>query len=258
MIYTFIADISRLDTEAALEFQNQAVIKDKIHSVNETILMPNGSFPAAVLGKEVLSHILSASNAEVRHERLGAYLLLSSVVKIMFGKMPEVLRTDNGKPYFSREHKIFFGMSHSGDVAAISISVEKAVGVDVEGEIDADRAARLEKRFFSELSFSELPADVKYTFVKMEKTGECSFYPLCCPAGQKKYINKECITSLYPTGYHESFSAKWTLYEATLKCDGGGFTSLPCLGMLLLETKADTVKLVLSGKTYYISSSESR
>lgn len=256
MIYTFIADISRLDTEAALELQTGKSSSQTNLEKSKEVVVPDGSFPAPRLRKEIVSHILSVSNEELKKERLGAYILLSIAVEKMFLGMPEVLRTPNGKPYFDSSFGIWFSISHAKNAVAVSLSCDSPVGVDIEGEIDKERAEKLERRFFSELSFTEGHADVSYIFAEIGKNGDCIFYPLthvdnCYCAQKNKEINVKSII------YNECFTAKWTLYEATLKCDGGGFISLPCLGMLLLETKADTVRISLNNETFFISTAKS-
>ena len=154
MIYTFLADISRLDLDEALKHQ-----KEKITSYGhfeKTIKkIPCGKINAPKMGEEIISHILSGKDPSRQRERCGAYLLLSSVMIEMFGGMIAINREPNGKPYFDKSSEVRFSISHSSNAVAVSISTEGPVGVDIEGEIEPQRAERLEKRFFSELTIND-------------------------------------------------------------------------------------------------------
>ncbi len=256
MIYTFLADISRLNSEAALKYQNELKSSDGCFE-NIIKKIPSGKSEAPKLGEEIISHILSGKDPALQRERCGAYLLLSSVMTEMFGCMLPLNRQPNGKPYFDRSSGVKVSISHSSDVVAVAISCDGCVGVDIEREINTARAERLEKRFFSELTFCERETDVTYIYCALDEKGRCEFYPFV--------KERECHTAkkdtgeifLYNSTFTDCFSAKWTLYEAALKCDGGGFTSLPCLEMILLETRAETKRICINGNTYYITSAAS-
>ena len=252
MIYTFLADISRLDTEAVLNHQNQ--VKKSCGVFEKSIKKtPCGKIDAPKMGEEIIAHILSGKDRQVQHERCGAYLILSAIMTEMFGGMLYINREKNGKPYFDRSSGVKFSISHSSNAVAVAISTDDCVGVDIQGEIDQNRAERLERRFFSELAISDRYADVIYMFCVLEKNGDIEFYPLSAENKCSALKNKAENFVLQNAKLTDSFSAKWTLYEATMKCDGGGFTSLPCLGMLLLETKANIKKVCINGETYYVS-----
>ncbi|MBR3805894.1 MAG: hypothetical protein IKJ13_03560 [Clostridia bacterium] len=252
MIYTFLADISRLDLDAALNLQKEKITAYG-HFEKKIKKIPCGKFNAPKMGDEIVSHILSGEDITLRRERCGAYLLLSSVMVEMFGGMIAINREPNGRPFFDKSSEVRFSISHSSNAVAVSISTEGPVGVDIEGEISPQRAERLEKRFFSELTINDRNIDVTYIYCILGRDGECNFYPF---NEEKEHLMAKTdlgVVALDKTDLNCCFSAKWTLYEATMKCGGGGFTSLPCLGMLLLETKANTKKICINGVVYYIT-----
>ena len=153
MIYTFLADINDLDECFVLE------------KVKEN----NPPAPILYLSSEIILHIEKAKDAGLKKERTAAYLLLSAVLKEKFGIDPNISWTENGKPKYEGEKNIFFNLSHSKDMVAVTVSEKDPVGVDVEEEIEEGRARRLEARFFGELSFSDRPLSVEYFFCKMGK-----------------------------------------------------------------------------------------
>ncbi len=197
--------------------------------------------PALPLGEEVKRHIMSAKNEELRRQRCGAYLVLSEITKRLFEKSPKIIWSENGKPKYEGE-KIYFSISHSDGAVAVSISDTANIGVDIETEIPKERAARLEARFFPGLSFSDRPIDVKYIFQRLSKDG----------------LLTETLEDFKSVNFSESFSARWTLYEAAMKSGGGGFTSLPCLDMLLLETGADIIKTVINNNIYFVATAKAK
>lgn len=56
--------------------------------------------------------------------------------------------TETGKPFFVDEPNCFFSISHSANYAAVAISNQKEVGVDI--EMISEKALRLSKRFLSD------------------------------------------------------------------------------------------------------------
>ncbi len=211
-------------------------------------------FPALPLRGEVLEHISSAKNEGLKNERIAAYSLLSLVTKKIFGKEPRIIWSENGKPAYENE-RIYFNLSHTAGLVAVCISDERCVGVDVEGEIPPERADRLEARFFSGLTFSDSQLSVKYLYADA-CDGEITFFDLSEMDGRLLCPEKNITLSAV---YHsDSFSARWTLYEATMKSGGGGFTSLPCLDMLLLDTLADIKKININSTVYYLATAASK
>ena len=249
MIYTVIADIKNFNADKFLE---KCVSGEDFFKIEKCRInpLPSSVYASPSISAELLDHIRSVSNERLRKERCGAYLLLSAVVKNMLGFVPEVKFSQNGKPFFEREWGIYFNLSHTNDLVAVSLSDEGSVGVDAEAEISPERAARLEARFFSELSINSRPLDVRYAFCKIDESGEIDLAAVEADFSSEICIHKSTVARV---NYTCDFGARWTLYEASLKCNGGGFTSLPCLGMLLLETKADVLRLKTDHGEYFIT-----
>ena len=249
MIYTVIADIKDLDADKLLQFCGREVSSTETERCRVAPL-PSSSYNAPPIRAELFEHINSVSNQRLKKERCGAYLLLSLVVKNMLGFMPRVEFSQSGKPYFDREYGIYFNLSHTSDLVALSLSDEGCVGVDAEAEISPERAARLERRFFSELSINSKPVNVRYSFCKMKESGDAELFTV----EDEKFSEVTALAStLTRVNYTCDFGARWTLYEASLKCNGGGFTSLPCLGMLLLDTKADVVRVKTEQGEFFVT-----
>ena len=249
MIYTVIADISEFNAEkflSACECDNAE--DDK--KTGEISPLFSACYSAPKIRGELIEHIKSVSNERLKKERCGAYLLLSAIVKNMIGYMPDVVFSQNGKPSFGSKSEINFNLSHTTDFVAVSISDVGSVGVDIEAEISSERASRLESRFFSDLTINTRPIDVSYAFCKINEDGDIQLW-----SSGKDNFNEVILGDVKISRVNQTFSfgARWTLYEASLKCNGGGFTSLPCLGMLLLEAKADTVQILKGHGEFFVT-----
>ena len=251
MIYTVFADISSFDTEQILK--RGALPRPEYIEKNEkqSLLLSPGIIETPMLAPEVIDRINKATNPDVKKQRCSSYLLLCALCNKALGYVPKITWTNSGKPKFVN-NSLYFNISHTNGIVAVSISDEGAVGVDVEGLIDEARAARLEKRFFSELSISDRPLSVCYYVCRFLDDGMAEL--VCIDKDNEENADSE-DSSIEFKRIHSSehFSAKWTLYEASLKCDGGGFISLPCLNMLLLECKADLRKFKIADKEYYLT-----
>ena len=62
--------------------------------------------------------------------------------------MPEILRTENGKPYFEGEGLPYFSVSHSGQLW-VCLMAEFPVGIDIQEETKADIKG-IAERYFSQ------------------------------------------------------------------------------------------------------------
>ncbi len=261
MIYTFLADISRFDVEMALGAQRSNGTNKKTLPVLEeqTRDRVSGdaflrSYPVPKLSPLVKEHIEKAKNPCLRAQRGAAYMLLFSVLSVILPTEPKILWTEGGKPYLSGDEKIYFSLSHTEGVVAVSISSGgSSVGVDVEGEVPPERAERLEGRFFSETQFDLSRQDTEYFFCEMGEEGGCEVYPFLA--------EKDCLVAtgrggsraeLRDSFSEREFSAKWTLFEASLKC-GAEFISRPCIGETILKMNADLKKLSFGDRLFYIA-----
>ena len=107
--------------------------------------------PLSLLQAEIKAYIENTKNESVRAERELAYTTLLCSLKAFFDiEHPVIDRAADGKPYLVGS-SIHFNISHSDGVIAVCLSDEGEVGVDIQSEIDPQRAKRLEDRFFADL-----------------------------------------------------------------------------------------------------------
>ncbi len=252
MIYTLIVDISRFSAEELIEKIESGKKYDGVIDEEETEDGFCEVLPCPALRSEVISHILGAKSEKLRRERTAAYISLSAIADDLFKKTPEISWTEYGKPFYKDEN-IYFSLSHCENMVAVSISDKEFVGVDIEGEISSERAERLEKRFFRETEFSVKPLNVFYMFAELSAAGCLCFYEILEDRGDGLLFTDIDKAAIRPIGISESFSAKWTLSEAVMKCEGSGFSSLRELNKLLGEASADIRKVMTETEEYYLS-----
>ena len=157
---------------------------------------------------------------------------------------------ERGKPYLERDGERFpveISLSHTDSLAAVILSDEGEVGVDIETEIEEDRAERLADRFFS-------------SGISVEKRGSLrSLYTLFEGAVSVFEPSKEGC-SQNPSDAEEnhsiSFTERWVLCEAILKCEGGGFGSLTRLPALAGSASVYSAELNFHEKRHFIAVAE--
>ena len=108
---------------------------------------------------ESLSDYVSSSGKKNLEDRLAAATLLYTASCYLknrgeLNNVGTLKKGEHGKPYLEGgDAKI--SISHSDDGVALAVSKDREIGVDMENEIDPERAKRLEKRFFREEILSE-------------------------------------------------------------------------------------------------------
>ena len=157
-------------------------------------------------------------NPALRRERVFAYLLLSYAYKKCFSEdMPKIERTELSRPYFAYG-AVDFNLSHDENFAALVISDEGRVGVDVE-KISDNLSERLktkvdklylEKSDILTSKTYEISEEVKFLKIENSRITESTFSDF-----YKEKLEKEV-----------DFFEKWTFLEALSKADGGGLSSL--------------------------------
>lgn len=152
----------------------------------------------------------TTEKASREKESLTARALLSDFYKKIFGcTHPEIKKSELGKPYFDFPSPRSISISHSDGAVAVAISDEKVdIGIDVQSEIEAEKAYRISRRF----------PFVKERFFK-EITDVCVFKATLI---RDSFSFEELSASPYQKS---NFTLWWTNTEAALKADGGGFTS---------------------------------
>lgn len=193
--------------------------------------------------KELLSSLdsyIDASGIKNRGERIQtSILMLRSLEHLLAAsegkKMPTALKKDvNGKPCFEGE-KLFVSISHSASDIVICYSFDREIGVDIEDEINEERAGKLGKRF---------PKIDRLTWNNNGETDEkiCAF---------ELSFDEFALADL-PLASIE-FTAKWTAAEAVMKCGGGGFSALPELDVAAAESKVLSFEKASENTKTYIS-----
>jgi len=152
----------------------------------------------------------TTEKASREKESLTARALLSDFYKKIFGcTHPEIKKSELGKPYFDFPSPRSISISHSDGAIAIALSDEKAeVGIDIQSEIEKEKEARISKRFpfIKERCFKNI-------------SNVCVFKATLNGAG---FSFEKISPSPCQNG---DFTLLWTITEAVLKADGGGFTS---------------------------------
>ena len=169
-------------------------------------------------------------------ESAKARALLASLHEHIWGEVCPTLEKDcYGKPFFVGSKKQL-SISHSYGAVAVAISDSDCpIGVDIENTVSPKRAARVGARFpfVKERRFRELN-EITLLFAKRKGDG-FSFEKVCLAP-----VKDNCFTSV------------WTLTEAILKADGGGFASAKNLDKLEFITEASAFKI----DNFYLSTAK--
>lgn len=163
----------------------------------------------------VKEKISKTADKKTRIERIYAYSFLFNRLAehgIFSEKAAEdFFFTEEGKPYI-KNSTVNFSVSHSDGIAAVAISFDRNVGVDIE-KIDLSKSQKLEKisnRFCRDLKILYDENLVISRFFRIEKN---EFFN--CKKPEISKVTKENLNFV-----------KWTALEASLKCHGGGFSVL--------------------------------
>lgn len=176
--------------------------------------------PLSLLQGEIAEYVNGAKNEDSRAERRLAYSTLLLALNKFFGiDDPKIVRNEHGKPYIE-ECGVYFSISHSDGAAAVVISDEGECGIDLQHEISPERAERLQRRFFTDLT------------VKSENIG--GKYYFCRPADDEAELCEITLPSA-----DDSFTAKWTLAESLMKMHGRGFADASAVGELVSKAKSE-------------------
>ena len=146
-----------------------------------------------------------------------AYAMLDTLYRAKFNTpTPIIAKSELGKPYFV-DGSCHFSISHGKGFCAVLLTDEGECGVDIEPEIEENRAKKIDTRFLSDrLPVRPLKRDIELRFELAG--GENAQEPK--PSGEVKIQGVEA----------ESFdkmpiTAKWTVLEAVLKMSGEGFAA---------------------------------
>lgn len=119
--------------------------------------------------------------------------------------------------------KVYIGISHSDGLAAVCLSDEGEVGIDLQAEIDLHRAKRLNERFFPALTPVYTHLDVRY---------------YTCRVGEDEAV----IQMAELDNADNDETARWAYGESLIKLFGGGFSDLKLLSHTNGQTKTELKK----------------
>lgn len=217
--------------------EEQSLLWEKIKSKKED------GYEALI---DSLSDYVSSSGKKNLEERLAASTLLYTALCYLKNRgeiecVGALKKGEHGRPYLDGgDAKI--SISHSDGGVALAVSKDREIGVDIENEIGPERAERLEKRFFREEKLSENTFE-NATLPKKIGGENVKAYSL---------KNGELVSEkILPTD--GSFTSKWTVCEAIMKCDGRGFSALHEIGTLAEKMEIISFIRERGGRKTYIS-----
>lgn len=158
-------------------------------------------------------------------------------------KMPEILKGKYGKPYFAGEGK-FFNITHEGGLAAVILSDEGEVGIDLQS-----LPSELRSREKIEERLTRVIRECDYYFTRAG---------VCEPCGIEIYsflpLGDDAVTRSLPTQsikvYDEpralssadgELVRQWSELEALMKLSGGGFADVGRIHEILATAKIKTL-----------------
>ncbi len=180
--------------------------------------------PHYILPDRIKEYIEKTKNEKKRAERSLAYTtLLYSLESFFSVKDPVIERNQNGKPDLS-SCDIHISISHCDGVAAVAMSDEGDIGVDIQSGIDEDKAKRLGERFLSAISVKQDEVNIKYFSIDFTDKGACF--------NKIMLENDDSI----------DFLSKWVYTESMIKAFGLSFSDISKINEISHSTDTKTVK----------------
>lgn len=193
--------------------------------------------PSIYIPSEVENYILETKNEKTRAERRIAYTVLSLSLEKFFGISSwNIQKNAYGKPFLitnGENTDIFISLSHSDGVAAVALSDEGEIGVDLQCEISPERKERMSARFLTETEIKETDLNVKYFLIDPS----LEFTEIFLGEIEEK----------------DDFLHKWSASEAIMKCHGSGFEALPKLEEIKKNIDLKTKSISDSGRNFSLS-----
>jgi phosphopantetheinyl transferase len=196
------------------------IIADSNNSKGDchSVWQPHNHLPDAVQ-----EYIDKTNNESVKAERTLAYsTLILSLEKFFSIKNPTIVRNENGKPYI-KDNEAFISLSHCDGVAAIALSDEGEIGVDIQSPPEERKAEHLSKRFLSETLVRQDKTKIKYVLLSLID-GEYGFNEI----------------SLTPE-MENDFLSKWVYSESVIKAFGRTFSDISKITALSENTATQIV-----------------
>lgn len=241
--------------------------------LNTENLNPECEKTIETIPEEVREKVENTKNENEKRLRAGAYILLCEMYKEYAKnteknqKMPKILYTGDGKPYFEDVNKNlqkppFFSLSHDASLSCAVISDgELPVGVDVQSlprgrvriEKIAERFLAPLRRLDVQFSRGEMMGEVVY---EDEPEVKFFFYEIkdgcLCLTPEEKFSK----TEISRNDAEADFLAKWTLLEAILKASGGGFGEASSVRRIADGAISKTVTLSVAKRKYALTAAE--
>ena len=182
------------------------------------------------------SFVAEIKNDKRRRESFFSYLLLSYAYYENFkAPLPHVLKDENGKPYFL-SGEISFNISHSDNLAAIIISDEGAVGIDVQKTSQKVSQRLIEKILKEDFYIEKAESLNEPVYLKADKGKIIPFTPRATGAARE-----------------DSFFKKWTEREALAKADGRGLSYISKVNADDFLITCETVIEIFDGKYFILA-----
>ncbi len=162
--------------------------------------------------------------------RLGLSLFSALYEHIYKKEPPPIAVGEGGKPFLKEEGAPIFNISHSFGIIAAAISNEGNIGIDVQKEIEKEKAEHIISRF----------PYIKIRETQKIKGEHLSFFQASLKCDK---ISLSPTASL-PTSLigEPRFTQSFTQTEAILKAEGGGFRSAGKLDELESSAKTASFK----------------
>ncbi|MBO5907537.1 MAG: hypothetical protein J6Q85_05260 [Clostridia bacterium] len=233
----------------------------KLVFVNESC--QNSAFFKKIRENSAFSeHINKPLSHKVKKDRELAYGALSYLLSKLF--LIDEPRVDfDRKPTLLNKlsNKLAFNISHTDGAVVVAITDEyESVGVDVEGLIQPERARRISERLLTD---KETNKDDLLLFQSIELAAlyyngeELVLKEVNRRQSAEKKPTENTKISIKEIDKNESdpylATEGYTLLEATLKCDGGGFASLKRYGEIKACCKSASLWFLISGREYSLS-----
>ena len=217
MIYTVITNIEKMDCRALRQSE-------------------------VFISKNIIGYIENTSNQAQKKARFCAYASLFFALRDIYAeKNADICFSEDGKPYLINcDKKIYISISHCNTLSAVCLSDNGEIGIDIQDEIDAVRAMRLQNRFFTNLNFKN----------NLKSENKIFVFQFCedkftLTEGNESHLNFNDNVG--------DFTEKWSLAESLLKCQGTGFGGAADVIEIQKSCYSSTVRLMAENKAFALS-----
>ena len=228
-------------------------------------------FKEGFFTEEILKYISDTGNMKIRDERIAAYTSLFYSLNELFSIRPKkILRTIYGKPYI--QEGVYFSISHSNGLCAVTLSDKVEVGVDIQEFISEKIGAGINGRFLSGFEFYEEDFNINLLSLSESFDGGIILEPIFLDSSisdeilvsqcsdentsqnKKNPLDTKLLSSENDPQYTSLYyTKKWTGAEAVTKLYGIGFGDLIKNKEAALNAFCDFKTVVLDEKYYLMA-----